>query len=244
MLPLSTRTPDKKVTLREGKSIVVPFNVGYAPTVDKSSIKKGCFISSFVEVVKEVPSKNHILVLMDSNARTGIREIEWAGSKVFGAYGRDKLNSNGERLLINVTDNKLALLNTSYATPARSISYGFQSPDREKAQDRLAFILARQVDRRLVRNVTVQTQSREEGGSDNNLVIGNIPLLGRIAPNRPKIVVKSRGAVDLSRLLADPHLRKNFQQAIAAKLASPMPGTNTGYVDDLTSVLTCQMRPT
>ena len=30
----------------------------------------------------------------------------------------------------------------------------------------------------------------------------------------------------------------NFQEAIAAKLASPIPGTNTGSVDDMTSVLT------
>ena len=30
----------------------------------------------------------------------------------------------------------------------------------------------------------------------------------------------------------------NFRKAIAAKLASPIPGTNTGSVDDMTSVLT------
>ena len=47
---------------------------------------------------------------MDANARTGMRQIGWTDSKVMGAYGRDELNDNGERLLIHATDNKLALL--------------------------------------------------------------------------------------------------------------------------------------
>ena len=79
---------------------------------------------------------------------------------------------------------------------------------------------------------------REKAESDHNLVIGNIRLLGRIAPNRPKTVIKKRRAIDMPRLMADPHLRMNFQNAIAAKLASPIPGTNAGRVDDMTSLLT------
>ena len=38
--------------------------------------------------------------------------------------------------------------------------------------------------------------------------------------------------------MADPHLRMNLTNAIAAKLASPTPGTNAGSVDDMTSLLT------
>ena len=151
-----------------------------------------------------------------------MRGIGWTGRKVLDAYGRDELNEKGERLLIHATDNKLALLNTYYATPARGIAYTFQSPNRGKTQYRLDYILTRQVDRRLVRNATVQTPPRD------NLVSGNIRLLGRIAPNRPKRVIKNRRAIDLPRLMADPHFRMNFQNAIAAKLASPTPGTNAG----------------
>ena len=44
---------------------------------------------------------------MDANARTGMRGIGWTDSKVLGAYGRNELNDNGERLLIHATDNKL-----------------------------------------------------------------------------------------------------------------------------------------
>ena len=44
-----------------------------------------------------------------------------------GAYGRDELNYNGERLLIHATDNKLALLTTYYATPARGVVHVSES---------------------------------------------------------------------------------------------------------------------
>ena len=58
-----------------------------------------------------------------------------------GAYGRDELSDNGEQLLIHAIDNKLAFLNTYYATPARGIWYTFQSPNRVKTQYRLDYIL-------------------------------------------------------------------------------------------------------
>ena len=35
---------------------------------------------------KGVPGRDHLLVLMDANARTGIRGIGWTDSKVLGAY--------------------------------------------------------------------------------------------------------------------------------------------------------------
>ena len=220
----------------KGKSNGVSFIVGYAPTLHKSTSEKDYSWSSLDEVVKEVPSRDHLL--MDANARTGIRGIGWTDCKVLGAYGRDDLNDNGERLLIHPTDDKLALFNTYYATPARGVSYTFQSPNRGKAQYRLDNILTRQVDRRLVRNVTGRTPPRENAESDHNPVIRNIRLLSRNAPGRPKRVIKNRRDIDLPRLMGHPHLRMNFQNAIAAKLASPIPGTNAGSVDDMTSLLT------
>ena len=133
----------------KGKSSGVSFIVRYSHTLDKSTGEKGYFWSSLDEVVKGVPSRDHLLVLMDANACTGVKGIGWTDSKVLGAYGRDELNGNGERLMVHATDNKLALLNTYYATSARrGISYTSQSPNREKAQYRLDYILTRQVERR------------------------------------------------------------------------------------------------
>ena len=162
---ISARLIKVRVQLN-GKSYGVSFIVGYAPTLDKSTSENDYFWSSLDEVVKGAPSRDHLLGLMDANARTGMRGIGWTDSKVLGAYGRDELNDNGERLLIHATDNKLALLNTYYSTPSRGISYTFQSPNRGKAQHRLDYILTRQVDRRLVPNVTVRTPPRENAESD------------------------------------------------------------------------------
>ena len=181
----------KVCTQLKGKSNGVYFIVGYAPTLDKRTSENDYFWSSLDEVVKGVPSRDHLLVLMDVNACTGMIGVGWTDSKVLGACGRDELEDNGERILIHATDNKLALLNKYYATPARGISYTFQSPNRGKAQYRLDYILTRHVDRRLVRNFTVRTPPRENAESDHNLVIGNIRHLGRIAPNRPKRVIKN-----------------------------------------------------
>ena len=84
----------------------------------------------------------------------------------------------------------------------------------------------------------MRTPPRENAELVHNLVIANIRLLGRIAMNRPKIVTQKHRAIDLERLVADPHLRMNLQNAIAANLVFPTPGTNAGSVDDIASLLT------
>ena len=96
--------------------------------------------------------------LTDANARTGKRG-EGGGepdNKVLGAYGPDKLNKNGKLLLGFAEDTKLALLNTLFCTPKNGVSYTFQSANRSKGQARLAYILTKQVDRRLICCVNVR----------------------------------------------------------------------------------------
>ena len=75
--------------------------------------------------------------------------------------------------------------------------------------------------------------------------VGPQPRNGKLLPFEPhrtestkKRVIKNRRAIDLPRLMADPHLRMDFRNAVAAKLASPILGTNAGIVDDMTSLLT------
>ena len=193
---ISARLMKVRIQLK-GKSNGVSLVVGYVPTLDKSTSENDYFWSSLDEVVKGVPSRDHLIVLMHPNARKGLRGIGCTDSKVLGAFGRDELNDNGERLLTHATDNKLALVNTYNASPARGISYTFQSPNRGKDQHGLDYMLTRQVDRRLVRNVTVRTPPRENAESNHNLVIENIRLLGRIAPTHPKQLFKNRRAIDL-----------------------------------------------
>ena len=93
-------------------------------------------MSALNSTVKPVPSREHVFVLTDANARTGKRG-EGGGetdSKVLGAHGRDVLNENGNLLLRFVEDNKLALLNTFFSTHKRGVSYTFQRPTAARAK--------------------------------------------------------------------------------------------------------------
>ena len=80
--------------------------------------------------VASVPAREYVFVLTDANARTGKRGERGgeAGSKVLGAYGRDKLNENGKVLLGFAENNKLAPLNTFFAPPKVACPIRFKAP--------------------------------------------------------------------------------------------------------------------
>ena len=71
---ISARLMKVRIQLK-GESNGVSFIVGYVPTLDKSTSENDHFWSSLDKVFKGVPSRDHLLVLMDANARTGIRGI-------------------------------------------------------------------------------------------------------------------------------------------------------------------------
>ena len=118
-----------------GRARAVTFVVGYAPTDTQSVGKKNASWTALERVVKEVPEHEQLFVLMDANARTGRREGGKLGSeecKVLGAYGRNNLNDNGERLLSFSANRELALLNTFFSTAKNAISHTFNGA-RQKA---------------------------------------------------------------------------------------------------------------
>ena len=82
--------------------------------------------------MKEVPGHEQLFVSMDANARTGRRGGGGPGSedcKVLGAYGRDTLNDNGERLLSFATNHDLALVNTFFGlTVSEKMTETMQMP--------------------------------------------------------------------------------------------------------------------
>ena len=88
---------------------------------------------------------------MDANARTGRRGGGKLGSeecKVFGAYGRDTLNDNGERLL-----SFSAILNTLFSSTKNAISHTFNGRGKKRSD----YILTRQRGGKLVRYYTPPT---------------------------------------------------------------------------------------
>ena len=72
-------------------------------------------------------------------------------SKIFGVYGRDTLNDNGELVLSFANNHDLALVNTFFSTSKGGVSHTFNG----RGKKRIDYILTRQRARKLVPNVTV-----------------------------------------------------------------------------------------
>ena len=75
-------------------------------------------------------------------------------NKIIDAYGRDTLNDNGELLLSLANNHDLAIVNTFFSTPNGGVSHTFNG----RGKKRIDYILTRQRDPKLVRNVTVHPQ--------------------------------------------------------------------------------------
>lgn len=59
----------------------------YAPTESALTHEKDHFSNALDSIMTRVSSRDHLLVLVDANARTGQRENFRADSKVFGGAG-------------------------------------------------------------------------------------------------------------------------------------------------------------
>ena len=105
------------------KSNFVMFVVAYAPDEEAPEGQKAKYMAALNCTVASMPAREYVFVLTDANARAGKRGEGGgeADSKVLGAYGRDVLNENSKLLPVFAEDNKLALLNTSFFTPKRSV---------------------------------------------------------------------------------------------------------------------------
>ena len=122
--------------------------------------------------------------------------------KILGAYGRDTLNDNGELLLSFANGHDLALVNTFFSTPKGGVSH---TPSTFNGRDkkRIDYILTRQRDRKLVRNVTVHPHPCFLPISDRNILSAPVRLLGHFARNR-LLRIPAKPPVDRRRLVTGP----------------------------------------
>ena len=179
--------------------------------------------------MKDVPRHEHLFILMHANARTGRRAkggLESKDNKSLGAYGRDTLNDNGELLLSFANNHDLPIVNTFFSTPKGGLSHTFNGRDK----NRIDYILTRQRDRKLVRNVAGHPQPSFLPFSDHNIVFAPVKLLGHFARNR-RLRVSAKPPVDRRRLVTDPQLRQEVATAVGRDLRANPPGDSN--VDDV-----------
>ena len=218
-----------KVTLELcGRAKAVTFFVAYAPTETHDASNKHVFWTTLDRAVKKAPRHKQLFVLMDANARTGRREKGGLGSKdnkILGAYGRDTLNDNGELLLSFANNHDLAIVNTFFSTPKGGVAHTFNG----RGKKRIDYILTRQRDPKLVRNVTVHPQPSFLPISNHNIVSAPVKLLGHFARNR-RLRVSAKPPVDRRRLVTVPQLRQEVATAVGRHFRANPPGDSN--VDD------------
>ena len=201
-----------------GKSNAITFVVAYGPTdtVSNTRRQKDVFWADLESAVSRVPSSDCLFVLIDANARTGVRMGE-EDCKVIGAYGRDTRvsDSNGTSLLRFAGDNKLALVNTFFSVPKGCTSRTFNGT-RPADRKRIDCIITRQSHRKLVRDATVYLQPHAD--SDHNIVCARVRTPGRSARNRKQRAPTRRKSIDRRAITSGTDRRERLIQLVAIQL--------------------------
>ena len=126
-------------------------------------------------------------------------------------------------------------MNTFFSTPKGGVSHTFNG----RGKKRIDYILTRQRDRKLVRNVTVHPQPSFLPISDHNIVSAPVKLLGHFARNR-RLRVSAKPPVDRRRLVTDPQLQQEVATVVGRHLrANPLGDSN---VDDVETAFAAIMR--
>ena len=110
-------------------------------------------------------------------------------------------------------NHNLALVNTFFSTTKGGVSHTFNG----RGKKRIDYILTRQRDRKLVRNVTVHPQPFFRPISDYNIVPAPVKLLGHFARNH-RLRAQAKPPVDRRRLVTDAQLRQKVVTAVGRHL--------------------------
>ena len=118
----------------------------YAPTLSATPDTKDMFYENVASIIRNIPSKEQVVVLGDFNARVGEDQDSWPSC--LGQFGVGKMNENGQRLLELCTFHYLCITNSFFHTkPPHKVSWRHS---RSKHWHQLDLILVR---RAAIKNV-------------------------------------------------------------------------------------------
>ena len=86
----------------------------YAPTVSATPHTKDLFYENLASIIRNIPSKEQVVVLWDFNARVGADHDLWP--TCLGQLGVGKVNENGQQLLELCTFHDLSITNSFFLT--------------------------------------------------------------------------------------------------------------------------------
>ena len=144
-----------------------------------------------------------------------------------GAYGRDVLNENGGTAAGFRRTQQARSSKHFFCTPKSGVSYTFQSANSRKGKVRSDYILTKQADGRLIHCLNVRRLPLEAPEPDHNIVYRKVRIPRRSAPSRRKrdSTKETPKTADLRRLMADPNLRGQVENAMVAALPPIPDGT-------------------
>ena len=130
--------------------------------------------------------EQQMFVLMDANARTGRKgggRLVSVECKVLGAYGRDTLNGNGDRLFSITNNYGLALFKSFFSTAKKAILHTFGGEANKKST---TFSRGSEVDTSCrTLQCTSNHHSYPSSRITTYIVKACVKLLGRFTRNRP-----------------------------------------------------------
>ena len=106
---------ERLLTLRLNSATgpVTLFSV-YAPTLSATPDTKDMFYENLASIIRNIPSKEQVVVLGDFNARVGADHDSWPSC--LGQFGVGKMNENGQRLLELCASHYLRITNSFFHT--------------------------------------------------------------------------------------------------------------------------------
>ena len=111
----------------------------YTPTLSTTTDTKDMFYENLTSIIRNTPSKEQRVLLVDCNARVGADHDSWPSC--LGQFGVGKMNETGQRLLELCTFHDLCITNSSFRTkPQHKVSW--RHP-RSKHWHQLDLILVR-----------------------------------------------------------------------------------------------------
>ena len=94
MIEPGSNGSERLLTTTEGPVTLVSV---YAPTLTSAPDKKDEFYENLASILRNIPSKEQVVLLGDFNARVGADHDSWPSC--LGQFGVGKMNENGQRLL-------------------------------------------------------------------------------------------------------------------------------------------------
>ena len=186
----------------------------YAPALSAKPGTKDMFYENLASIIRNIPSKEQVVVLGDFNARVGADHNSWPSC--LGQFGVGKMNENGQRLLELCTFHDLCITNSFVRTKSQH-KVSWRHP-RSKHWHQLDLILVR---RAAIKNV-LHTRSYHSADcdTDHSLVCCKI----RMQPKKfHHTKTKGIPRIDVSKM-SQPDLTEQFAQTFEKEFGSLQPG--------------------